>query len=102
MKNWKRLPKQSEVQSFDLGDAKVQIVELTNENREHVLDAALSMYANEPCRVCGVLLTNEDVHTEGRVVFAGYSHDNKSRCAHKACWDQNYPKSQWAYPLDAA
>ena len=46
---------------------------------------ALSMYVGEPCRICGCLLTVNDV--KAGAVFAGYSKDNKSRAAHKLCWN---------------
>lgn len=49
-----------------------------------LLDMALSMYANEPCRICGIVLSLDDVKTGA--VFAGYSQDNTSRAAHKRCW----------------
>lgn len=60
---------------------------------------AVGVYADEPCRICGVLLTYEDLLNGA--VFAGYSADSKSRAAHKACWDAGRPKEQWAYPNDA-
>ena len=48
-------------------------------------ELVLSMYSNEPCRICGRLISMEDIHDD-RVVFAGYSDDNKSRTAHKLCF----------------
>lgn len=44
---------------------------------------ALEMYVNEPCRICGRLLTSSDIES---AVFAGYSADSKSRAAHEICW----------------
>lgn len=58
---------------------------------------ALSMYEGEPCRVCG-----ENITDATKAVYAGYSADNKSRSAHKSCWQKNLPKSSWAYPQDAS
>lgn len=49
------------------------------------INIALSMYTGEPCRICGRILTMDDVRAGA--VFAGYSKDNKSRAAHKLCWD---------------
>ena len=49
------------------------------------MNIALSMYVGEPCRICGCLLTVIDVRDGA--VFAGYSKDNKSRAAHKLCWN---------------
>ncbi len=71
--DWKKFPKQEEVEQI----GNIQIVEITDENREHLLEVALSMYANEPCRICGELITLEDVH--GNAVYAGYSLNNKAR-----------------------
>ena len=45
-----------------------------------LIDVALSMYEDEPCRICGRLLTMEDL--KNGAVFAGYSDDNTSRPAH--------------------
>lgn len=61
---------------------------------------AIGMYANEPCRICGDLLTMDDV-IDG-AVFAGYSKNNTSRAAHKACWDaRKNDKANWTYSEDA-
>jgi hypothetical protein len=89
--NWKKLPKQEDVEQID----SVRIVEITDDNRKYLLEMALSMYANEPCRICGKLITLEDVHENA--VFAGYSIDNKSRSAHKTCWENQPPKKLWAF-----
>lgn len=93
--NYKKLPKHNEVQQ--IGD--FQLVELTDENREYMAEIALSMYSNEPCRICGELLTIDDLHNGA--IYAGYSVDNKSRTAHSLCWNKNIEKGLWAYPLDA-
>lgn len=52
----------------------------------------LNMYANEPCRICGELITREQVND---IVFAGYSQDNSSRAAHGECWEKNIPVEEW-------
>lgn len=57
---------------------------------------ALSMYADEPCRICGEMITTDDLST---AVFAGYSIDSRSRSAHKPCWDKQLPTQEWAIPL---
>ncbi len=61
-------------------------------------ETPLSMYANEPCRICGKLLSSEDVND---AVFAGYDRSDKSRSAHGECWRSNKSKQEWAYPEDA-
>lgn len=59
----------------------------------------LMAYVDEPCRICGVLLTPEDLET---AVFAGYSKEGGSRSAHGDCWALHLPKRAWAYPKDDA
>jgi hypothetical protein len=66
--------------------------------RNPIVDLALSMYADEPCRICGENIAPEQIKSDG-VVFAGYSKDSKSRSAHKACWDSRPDDvSKWANP----
>ncbi|HLL74850.1 MAG TPA: hypothetical protein VK421_06260 [Pyrinomonadaceae bacterium] len=68
-------------------------------SKERARRLILPMYAGEPCRVCGRLLTMADL--EAGAVFAGYSAGNKSRGAHASCWTAGVPKSAWAFPDDA-
>lgn len=60
----------------------------TDEQRSSALDLTMSMYAGEPCRVCGKNIEIADLQT---VVFAGYKPKNAlgfdGRCAHQLCWD---------------
>jgi hypothetical protein len=70
---------------------------MNKETAQFLTDLAMSFYAGEPCRVCGELITRDDLHD---LVFAGYSKDNKSRSAHGKCWELNRPKEEWAYPDD--
>lgn len=90
--NFKKLPKHDEVEQ--IGD--FQLIKVTDENRDSVVEAALKMYENEPCRICGELIADARA-----CVYAGYSHDNKSRSAHKTCWNKNTPKYLWAFPNDS-
>lgn len=55
------------------------------------------MYSDEPCRICGKLLSEDDLND---AVYAGYSQGDKSRAAHGECWRANLPKDEWAYPTD--
>jgi hypothetical protein len=57
---------------------------------------ALSMYAGEPCRICGHILTLEDV--KAGAIWTGYSKDGKSRSAHKICWDNAMEIAREMYP----
>jgi hypothetical protein len=52
---------------------------------QRAIGMALLMYADEPCRICGKLLSLEDV--KDGAVFAGYADDNLSRSAHRRCWE---------------
>ena len=82
-KNFKKLPKQDEVEDFDLGNMKASLIELTDENREHVLEVVISMYIGETCIFClQQFQTIEDV--KGSV----YAPWEKGRIAHKACWNE--------------
>lgn len=87
--NYKKLPKHDEVEQ--IGD--FQLVKVTAENRDSIIEACLKMYENEPCRICGELITDAR-----QAVYAGYS--GKARSAHKTCWNKNTPKHLWAYPVD--
>lgn len=59
------------------------------ERQDKLADIALATYVGEPCRICGVPITWEDIKGGQGVVWAGYSEDNLSRSAHKACWEKN-------------
>jgi hypothetical protein len=82
--NFKKLPKQEEVTDFDLGGLKASVVELTDENRPHVLEAVLSMYMDDKCMYCRRNFSYEEVK---KSVVA---HENPyGRIVHKECWDAN-------------
>ena len=68
-------------------------------DRETAYKMAMAMYTNEPCRICGQLITADDVKT---AVFAGYSPDDKARSAHRECWDSGLPSHRWQYPPEVA
>ena len=59
-----------------------------------ILDLVMSFYADEPCRICGKNITRADLDT---IVYAGYSDDGKARAAHKRCWDNRPPETQWVH-----
>lgn len=67
-------------------------------NLEGAQKIALSMYAGEPCRICGKIIWEQDINDGA--VYAGYSADNHSRSAHKHCWENSPEKYLWAYPID--
>jgi len=59
------------------------------------VDAVLSFYVGEPCRICGKPMQQVDI-SEAR--WVGYSVDNTSCIAHGTCWDDNIAKSKWWCP----
>lgn len=61
----------------------MDLSELPIDEREMAAKLAISMYAGEPCRICGREITVDDLEI---AVFAGYSDDSKSRVAHGLCW----------------
>lgn len=76
---------------FDMDEFMQTVVEPFPE--DETWDELYSVYENEPCRICGELISKAS-----DAVYAGYSIDNKSRCAHTVCWNKKIPQSQWAYP----
>lgn len=93
-----KLPRQKDVVTIPLANHDIQVVtEVNYENREYLTQVALSMYTKEPCRICGVLITDQDL---SELVFAGYSKHNQARAAHGVCWQtrgQDEPTT-WSYP----
>lgn len=69
---------------------KIAVVEVTDDNRDALVDVALSMYLGEACKYCGhVYTTNADLR-ERAVVYAGYHATGRTAC--KVCWDANNPE----------
>lgn len=68
-----------------------------------MLGLILSMYAGEPCRICGETIKSEDLlNVESGAIWAGYSECSKSRAAHKVCWDKHKDNvAVWVYPKSA-
>ena len=89
------LPRIEDITELDIADHHISIVTITDENRATLAEAALSMYANEPCRICGITLTMDDLRNGA--VFAGYNVDNSVRSAHLSCWRADIPKSKWVH-----
>lgn len=83
MSDFRKLPKVDEVEEFSLGDMKASVIELTDENREHVLEVVLSMYLGEQCQYClGRFETIPEVKAS---VWAPWEH---GRIAHKPCYEK--------------
>lgn len=80
-----KLPKQEEVSQFDLGSCQVSLVEVTDENRESLVEVALSMYLGERCKYCGKQYkTLADLKD---TVYAGYHERGRLACG--SCWQSN-------------
>lgn len=86
-KNLIRLPKQEDVQEFDLGkDGVIKLVELNEENRPAVLDVVISMYMDDECMYCHRNFTFEEVKK------SRWTYPNSfGRIVHKECWEANNP-----------
>ena len=82
-----KLPKQEEVTEFDLGNATVKLVELTDENRATMAEIALSMYVGEKCKYCLHEFTSTADLKARNAVYAGYHEHGRVAC--KKCWDDN-------------
>lgn len=84
--DYRGMPREEDVTTVDVGQHRLQVVKVTEENQDYLVKVALSMYVGEPCRICGVLLTWETIR---EAVWAGYSKDSAARAAHKECWENN-------------
>ena len=60
--------------------------------REVAFAVALMMYAGEPCRLCGGVITRDDL---SEAVFVGYAEDGPGRAAHGRCWEQTAVRWDW-------
>lgn len=79
------LPKQEEVEEFDLGGGKsAAVVELTDENRPAMLEVAMSMYLGDECMYCHRNFTKEELKTS---ILA--NPNEFGRIVHKECWQAN-------------
>lgn len=92
--NFEKYPKQEDVNEFQFGNNKIQVVNVTEENIDHLVKATIMMYINEPCRICGKMITEKDIPT---MVWAGYSSNNDARSAHGICWEK-YPSEDGETP----
>lgn len=64
----------------------IKLIEITDENREDLLEMAIAAYTGEKCRYCGyVYKTVKDIY-DRKVVFAG-----AGLLACKTCFDTNNP-----------
>jgi len=78
------LPKQDDVEQFEMGDKTVSVVRLTDENRPAMFELAMSMYLDDVCMYCHRNFTRQEL---GESVWA---HPNKfGRIVHGECWKAN-------------
>lgn len=84
-----KLPKQEDVDEVRVGPKTVVVIRATDENREAIVEMALSMYLGEGCKYCPrIFETLEDVKD---TVWAGFH--ERGRLACKSCWDANNPSA---------
>ncbi len=77
-----QLPRQEDV--TEISDL-ISVVTVTDDNRDALVEVALSMYLGEGCKYCHrVFETLEDL---AAAVWAGYH--ERGRLAHKECWEKN-------------
>jgi len=68
----------------------IAVVRVTDENRDALVEMALSMYLGEACKYCGhVYETNADMRARD-VVYAGYHATGRTACG--SCWKANNPE----------
>lgn len=79
------LPKQEEVEEFDLGGGKsASVVGLTDENRPAVLEVVMSMYLDDECMYCHRNFTREELKSAVVAYPNEFGH-----IVHKECWQAN-------------
>lgn len=59
----------------------MKLIKVTDENKKHLLEYALSMYVGELCKYCKEPLTIEDIKGGAR-----WCPWDKGRLAHDKCW----------------
>lgn len=80
-----QLPRTEEVTEIDMGAHRISVVTITDENKDYLVQVALSMYLGEACKYCGrVYETLADLKD---TVWAG-PHE-RGRLACKSCWQEN-------------
>ena len=93
-------PLDKDVTRIPIEDGVIHAVTITEGNHSYLVNLALSMYTNEPCRICGTTITKDDLDL---LVFAGYSQDDMARAAHGHCWerypslDKKTPRPEWVH-----
>lgn len=70
-----------------LSKAAVFVTPITDENREQVFQAAMSMYLGERCAYCERIYTALDDLKDA--VWCPHEH---GRLACKSCWDEHHPE----------
>lgn len=78
------LPKQEDVQEFELGNQSIKVVVLTDENRPAVLEAVMQTYLDDECMYC------HNKFTEAQLKTAIWAYPNEfGRIVHAECWKAN-------------
>ena len=84
-----KLPKQQEVQEFDLGVIHSSVVKVTPENHEGLGDTAMQLAIGQKCRYCLHEYSSMADMRRRHVVFAGEHEHGRLAC--KSCWETNNP-----------
>lgn len=82
------LPRDEDVEEFEIGNKHVSVVRLTDENRPAMLEVVLSMYLGESCKYC--LRIYETLDDLKITVWAGYHEHGRLAC--KDCWNAHNPE----------
>ena len=78
-----KMPKEEDVTEIEMDNHRVAVVRITDENREYLIEQALSKYLGEQCKFClRVFETLEDLRDS---VYARYHEHGRVAC--KSCWE---------------
>ena len=80
-----KLPREENVTIIHADEFQIGIVNITDENKDYLLEMVLSAYLGESCKYCGRIYETLDDLKE--TVWAG-PHE-RGRLACKACWQTN-------------
>ena len=82
------LPKQEDVSEFDFGNDKTCILStITDDNRDYMVQVALSVYLGEKCKYC--LREYKTLDDLNDTVWAGRHANGRLAC--QSCWKENNP-----------
>ena len=80
-----KMPREEDVTEVRMGNNRLGIVKITDENRDYLVELTLSMYLGEKCKFCLRLFETLDDLKDA--VYAGYHEHGRVAC--KSCWRRN-------------